>query len=89
MQVYSRDTEELMQVYYSHLSEKDKRHYAALEARKLGYGGKRYIGQLLKISQKTIRKAETELTQPHLYAQIPTGKQRRSGGGRKKFCPLT
>lgn len=89
MQIYTRETEELMQFYYAHLSEKDKRHYAALEALKLGYGGKRYIGQLLKISQKTIRKAEKELTQAHLYAQIPAGKQRRRGGGRKKFCQLT
>jgi hypothetical protein len=87
MQVYNQETEGLMQFYYSHLSEKDKRHYAALEARKLGYGGKRYIGQLLKISQKTIRKAEAELIHVELYAQIPEGKQRRAGGGRKKFCP--
>lgn len=84
---YSQETEQLMQQYYMRLPEKERRHYAALEARKLGNGGKQYIGRLLKISQKTLRKGETELTQVDLYAQIPEGKQRRAGGGRKKFCP--
>lgn len=87
MQFYKQETEALLQLYYGRLPEKDKRHYAALEARKLGYGGKRYMGQLLSISQKTLRKAERELTQAELYGQIPEGKQRRAGGGRKKFCP--
>jgi hypothetical protein len=83
---YNQETEGLIQLYYLRLPEKEKRHYAALDARKLGYGGKQYIGRLLKISQKTLRKAERELTQVELYAQIPEGKQRRAGGGRKKFC---
>jgi hypothetical protein len=84
---YNQETEQLMQLYYVRLAEKEKRHYAALEACKLGNGGKQYIGWLLKISQKTLRKGERELTQVELYAQIPEGKQRRAGGGRKKFCP--
>lgn len=86
MQPYNPETEALLQLYYSRLPEKERRHYAALEARKLGNGGKQYIGRLLRISQKTLRKGERELTQAELYAQIPEGKQRRWGGGRKKFC---
>lgn len=75
-----------MLLYYSHLPEKDRRHYAALEAEKLGHGGKRYIGSLLGVSQKTMRKGQAELTRDDLYAQIPEGRQRRARGGRKNFC---
>jgi len=75
-----------MQHYYSHLPEKDQRHYAALEAQKLRHGGKRYIGRLLGVSQKTLRKGERELKDPMFYTQVPCGRQRRVGGGRKKFC---
>ncbi len=51
--------------YYSGLKEKDRRHYAALEAQKLGYGGKRYISGLLDVSRKTILKGETHY--PHIF----------------------
>ncbi len=85
MQTYTADLAALMLSYYARLPEKERRHYAALEAKKLGHGGKQYLGQLLSISQKTLRKAERELTQAELLAQIPAGKQRRIGGGRKKF----
>jgi hypothetical protein len=40
--------------------------------------------ELFKISQKTIEKGLRELRDVKLYSQIPEGKQRRSGGGRKK-----
>jgi hypothetical protein len=83
---YDQVTEQMMLRYYSGLQEKDRRHYAAQEAQKLDYGGKSYISRLLKISRKTILKGEAELRQADLYAQIPLGKQRRDGGGRKKFC---
>lgn len=83
---YDQETEQLMRHYYSHLAEKDQRHYAALEAQKLGHGGKRYIGCLLGVSQKTLRKGERELKDPAFYSQVPPGRQRRAGGGRKKFC---
>jgi len=78
-----------MQLYFSGLSQKEKRHYAAVEATKLSYGGKKYIGELLGISQYCIRMGILELSNPTLYAQIPSGKQRRPGGGRKKKNYLT
>ena len=84
MTKYGQEIEEQMQLYFSQLSEKDKRHYAAVEASKLPYGGKKYIGELFKISQYTIRAGEKELNTPSLLAQIPADKQRRKGGGRKK-----
>lgn len=84
MERYSREQIGQMKLYYNGLSQKDKRHYAALEASKLPYGGKKYIGELLGISQATLRQGERELNNPVLYAEIPLGRQRRKGGGRKK-----
>lgn len=82
---YNTDTERLMCTHYSRLSEKDKRHYAAIEAQKLGHGGKRYIGRLLGMSSRTLYKGISELLDENKYAEIPLGKQRRPGGGRKKI----
>ena len=84
MQRYSLEIESQMQIYFQGLRQKDKRHYAAIEAKKLPYGGKHYIGQLLSISQSTIRQGERELENKKLYDEIPVGMQRRKGGGRKK-----
>jgi hypothetical protein len=82
---YDKTTEALMQLHYSRLSEKERRHYAGLEVIKLGYGSRLYIRQLFNISQKTIEKGILELEYPLIYSQIPEGKQRRIGGGRKKI----
>jgi predicted HTH transcriptional regulator len=81
---YDTVTQALMLLHYSRLSEKERCHCTALEVVKLGYGSKSYICQLFNISQKTIEKGLLELQNPSLYAQIPEGKQRRVGGGRKK-----
>lgn len=83
---YDQAIEQMMLRFYTGLPEKERRHYAAQEVEKLGYGGKAYISRLLRISPKTIRKGQAELGQVSLYAQIPVGKQRRGGGGRKKIC---
>jgi hypothetical protein len=82
---YDETTEQLMQLYYSRLSEKDKRHYAAIEACKLPRGGIGYIVSLLGLSTRTLYKGISELSDTNKYAEIPTGKQRRVGGGRKKI----
>lgn len=84
---YSTEIERLMRVHYSRLSEKDQRHYAAIEAQKLGHGGKRYITRLLGLSTRTLYKGISELVDENKYAEIPIGKQRRLGGGRKKNLP--
>jgi hypothetical protein len=81
---YDTETERLMQLHYSRLSEKDGRHYAAIEAQKLGWGGKLYIVKLLGLSSRTLYKGMAELVDEDKYGQIPKGKQRRAGGGRKK-----
>lgn len=87
MTKYNQETESLMILFYSNLKEREKRHFASLEAKKLGYGGKLYIGTLLGISQKTIRKGDKELQNPKLFNEVSVGKQRRTGGGRTFFCP--
>jgi hypothetical protein len=85
---YNQVTEELMLAHFARLSEPLRRQYAYLESQKLGRGGKTYISKLLGISHKAIRKGEAEVNDPELLGQIPAGRQRRAGGGRKKFCPL-
>lgn len=82
---YDTETERLMRLHYSRLSEKDQRHYAAIEAQKLGWGGKCYILNLLGLSSRTLYKGIWELMDEEKYGQIPKGKQRRAGGGRKKI----
>jgi hypothetical protein len=79
------ETEQLMQLHFSRLSEKEKRQYAGIESQKLGFGGKIYISKLFTISRNTLNRGLLELTQSTLYDQIPLGKQRRIGGGRKKI----
>ena len=84
MTKYNSEIEAQMSLCYSSLKEKEKRHYAAQEAEKLGYGGKKYIGSLLGLSQARIRRGIKELKDKSLFLEIPQGKQRREGGGRKK-----
>ena len=81
---YSIAIESQMQVFYLHLKEREQRHYAAIEAQKLPHGGQKYIQDLFDIHPKTLKRAIDELTNPELFATLPTVKQRRSGGGRKK-----
>lgn len=81
---YSPEIESKMLAHFASLSEKDQRHYAAIEALKLNYGGKRYISKLFNVSEYRIRQGIEELNNPERMAEIPIGKQRRPGGGRKK-----
>ena len=51
MQKYNKKIEDQMVAFYNNLQEKDKRHYAAVEAIKLGYGGIKYISSLLSCTR--------------------------------------
>ncbi len=84
MTFYPPETEALMQSHCKQLSEKDCRRYAAVEALKLGYGGKSYTARLLGISRTRLNNGIAELTDPEKLELIPSGKQRKAGGGRKK-----
>lgn len=81
MTPYSAAIEAQMQRFYQRLSEKDRRRYAALEALKLGYGGRRYIRTVLGCDYKTLQRGQQELGNPPVLLE---SRIRRSGGGRKK-----
>ena len=71
-----------MQNFYQTLNEKDRRRFAALEARRLGKGGIVLIAEVLGCSTRTINRGILELEQlPHDPAK---GRIRRQGAGRKK-----
>lgn len=72
--------------HYKSLTERDRRHYAAVESKKLGFGSQTYICKLLGISPKTLRRGEKELLDPSLLSSLPKHRQRCIGGGRKKIC---
>ena len=61
VQPYDVDTRDYMVLFFGNLSEKDRRHYAAVEAKKLGHGGIEYISKLFGISVKTIGRGLKEL----------------------------
>jgi hypothetical protein len=73
-----------MQLFYRHLPERERRRYAAIEAKKLPHGGRKYIQDLLGVHSSTLKRAIDELTHPELFSPLPLDKQRRTGGGRKK-----
>lgn len=54
-QGYSAGIEDSMQYMFERLNEKDRRHYVAIEAKKLGSVGVKYIAKLFGISEKTIQ----------------------------------
>lgn len=85
MTQYPEAIEQEMRKFYETLSEKDKRRYAAVEARKLGHGGITYTAKVLGCAQSTISIGMREL------ATLPEGsgyeqRIRRPGGGRKPYA---
>jgi DeoR/GlpR family transcriptional regulator of sugar metabolism len=82
MQPYDSVIEHDMKGFFATLSEKDKRRYVAIEAKKLGHGGQEYLSRLLGCSTKTIKRGLVELANPE---EIPVGRVRRQGGGRKAY----
>ena len=79
---YSAEVESSMQELYGHLSEKEKRLYAAVEALKLPHGGIGYVSDLLGCDRKTVRRGIKELKN----RGVLPGKRRnrKKGGGRKQ-----
>ena len=77
---YNAETEHSKRMFYNSLSEKDRRRYAAIEAKKLGHGGTGYISTLLGCDPKTIRQGRHDLD------QLPDGldgRVRQKGAGRR------
>lgn len=82
MKKYDAEIEEQMRTFFEALSEKDKRHYAAIEARKVGYGGQLYMESVLGCSARTIQRGQAELASNQPF---PPRRIRRPGGGRKPY----
>lgn len=82
MNKYTPEIEAQMLTFFNTLSEKDKRHFAALESRKLGHGGQVYIAEILKTSVTTIQRGLKEIDSQNLP---PKDRTRRVGGGRKPY----
>lgn len=82
MLVYEAKVEEAMQRFYGTLSEKDRRRYAAVEAAKLGHGGKVYIAGLFGCDPDTVAAGARDIERlPDDEAQ---GRVRKKG--RSKAC---
>lgn len=74
--------EEQIQAFFTTLSEKDRRRFAALESQRYGHGGIAYVVRLLGCSRSTVLRGIAELTQ--LPEDPAAGRTRQTGGGRKK-----
>jgi hypothetical protein len=85
MEKYAADLENMMVSHYNSLGERAKRHYAGLEALKLGFGGQKYIYNLFNMSKNTLRKGILELKSGENISEELGSRQRRVGGGRKNF----
>ena len=64
------------------LSEKDRRRFAAVQARQLGHGGVKYMAAVVGCSRRTIERGLAELAT--LPQDPAAGQIRRPGAGRKK-----
>jgi predicted transcriptional regulator len=80
MQQYNEEIEEQMRAFYESLSEKDRRRYAGIEAKKLGHGGISYIARVLKCDRQTVERGMQELVDREALEQK---RIREEGGGRK------
>jgi hypothetical protein len=74
---YEPEVEGHMKTLYESLNERDRRRYAAIEARKLGHGGQSYIKRLLGCDFKTLRRGLADLKDP---PDLPSGRVRKKGG---------
>jgi hypothetical protein len=79
---YGKEIEEQMRNLYQSLSEKDQRRYAAIEAKKLGYGGISYICRLFGCDPSSVKRGLGELEIP---LASKTKRIRKAGGGRKRI----
>jgi hypothetical protein len=62
--------------FYETLSEKDRRRFAAVQARQLGYGGVRAMAEVLGCSRRTIERGLAELKRSdRCVAPVPVEKK--------------
>ena len=76
------DNEKRMREFAATLSEKDRRRFAAFEAKQRGHGGIAYVAGIIGCSRRTIERGIEELD--NLDSDPAAGRVRRPGAGRKK-----
>ncbi len=81
------DNLELKKTFYGGLNERQRRHFAALEAKTLGHGGIKAVCEAFQIDPVTVRGGIRELMSGQM--ELPGGGIRRAGGGRKKNSAIT
>ena len=81
MEPYPEEIEQKMLKFYQSLSEKERRHYAAIEAIKLGWGGVSYICHLRWLNAATVNRGIEELD---CERSLSNGRTRKPGAGRKR-----
>ena len=77
MQTYDARVELQMVNFYRSLSEKDRRRYAAVEAAKLGHGGKTYVAQLFGCDPDTVAAGTRDVEE--LPTDAAAGRVRKKG----------
>jgi hypothetical protein len=80
-ETFDIDAQPLALLFFSHLSEKDRRLFSGLEAVRLGIHGVKEVCSIYKIHPHTVRSGKKELLSCNL---LPNDQIRRPGGGRKK-----
>jgi len=68
-----------MNVLLSRLDEQQRRWYVALESKKIGHGGDKYLSEITGVDVETIRRGRRELDED--LASRPTERTREVGGG--------
>lgn len=80
MKRYDAEMEGEMRAFFESLNEKDRRRYAAIEARKLGHGGASYIAGVVGCERRLIVTGVAELQD---QAALARTRIRQAGAGRK------
>jgi hypothetical protein len=82
--VVIREIQERYRLLGRSLNEFQRRHWAALEAVKIGRGGLTIVSQALRISPNTIKRGIHEIATGQADSYSPTNSRiRKPGGGRK------
>lgn len=81
---YCEEIESEMLKFYISLSEKDKRRYAAIEAKKIGHGGIKYISELFGCHRNTITGGKNEIE--NIESEKFNNQGIREKGGGRKSC---
>lgn len=80
MKRYEAEMEGEMRAFFESLNERDRRRYAAIEARKLGHGGASYIAGVVGCERRLIATGLAELQD---QAALARTRIRQAGAGRK------